>query len=167
MHTYVLLLLSVAPLAFAQNTQIGALIGRGGVAKLRDDSAHHVVLGVESCFRCAGHLGLFLEYHHWSKTGSGSGNPTKLDLAGAGLRIQGTGNRVRPFFDVGGFVGARPRRYFLPQGEESLTLAAALVGFGAAISISEHWYVRPVARVGVLSTNEVAGFAGASVGYRF
>ncbi len=167
MHKCLLLLLVVAPLAFAQDTQFGALVGLGGVAKLRDDSAHHVVLGVEGCVRCAGHLGLFLEYHHWTKTGSGGGNPTKLDLAGAGLRIQGTGSRVRPFFDVGGFVGARPRRYFLPQGAESLSLVAVLVGFGAAISVSEHWYVRPMARLGVLSTNEVAGFAGASVGYRF
>jgi len=167
MHRRLLLLLAVAPLLSAQSTQIGALIGGGGVAKLLDESANHVVLGVEGCFVCAGHLGLFLEYSHWSRTGSGTGNPTRLDLAGGGLRIQGTGSRVRPFFDVGGFVGTRPRRYFLPRGAESLTLVAALVGFGAAISISEHWYVRPMARVGVLSTNEVAGYAGASIGYRF
>jgi hypothetical protein len=36
-----------------------------------------------------------------------------------------------------------------------------------AISITEHWYVRPLARVLVISTPEGGGFGGVSVGYRF
>ena len=129
-----LVFFALAPLAFAQGTQIGGMIGRGGAAKLFEDSAYHLVAGVEGCVLCGGRLGLFLEYHHWKKTGEGTGNPTSLDLAGGGA---------------------------------SHAVTCGEVGFGAAISVSEHWYVRPLARIVVLSTPEVGGFAGASVGYRF
>jgi len=163
-----LVFLALAPLAFAQGTQIGGMIGRGGIARLFETSAYHFVAGVEGCVRCGGRLGLFLEYHHWKKISSGTDSPTSLDLAGGGLRIQGKGSRVRPFFDVGVAGGAeRDYLYFLPRGRASRAVACGMLGFGAAISVSEHWYVRPLARIVGLSTPEFGGFAGASAGYRF
>jgi hypothetical protein len=168
MRRSLLLFLMLAPLAFAQKTQIGGLIGRGGVAQFFENSAYHVVAGVEACFLCGGRLGVFGEYHHWTKTGVGTDEPVSLDLAGGGLRIQGKGRRVRPFFDFGLLAGAeRNDRIFPFTGARSHAVVAGTLGFGAAISITEHWYVRPLARIVVLSTPEVGGFGGASVGYRF
>jgi hypothetical protein len=160
--------LALAPLAFAQGSQIGGMIGRGGVARLFETSAYLFVAGVESCVLCGGRLGLFLEYHHWNKISSGTDSPTSLDLAGGGLRIQGKGERVRPFFDVGITGGVeRDYRYVQSPGRASHAVAGGILGFGAAISVSEHWYLRPLARIVGLSTPEFGGFAGASVGYRF
>jgi hypothetical protein len=158
-----------ASLAFAQRTQVGVMIGGGGAAKLFEDSAYHVVAGVEGCVLCAGRVGLFLDYNHWRKTGQGTGNPTSLDLAGGGLRVQGTGDRVRPFLDAGLSVGAErtERPGFVPAVRESKAVLAGMLGFGVAISLTEHWYVRPMAKIGVLSSVEMAGYAGVSVGYRF
>ena len=71
-------------------------------------------------------------------------------------------------FSAGIFGGAeRKDRSFLPFNIESQAVAAGTLGFGAAISITEHWYVRPMARIVVLSSAEYGGFAGAGVGYRF
>ena len=45
-------------------------------------------------------------------------NPSLSDLGGGGLRFQGKGARVRPFFDVGFVAGAEQRdRAFLPFGQ--------------------------------------------------
>jgi len=163
-----LLLFALVPIAFAQNTQVGAMIGRGGIAQLFENSAYHVVTGVEGCFWCGGHFGVFVEYHHWAKTGVGTDQPVSLDLAGGGVRIQGKGRRVRPFFDAGIFGGAEKKdRNIIPFDLTSHAVAAGALGFGAAISITEHWYVRPMARIVVLSSAEFGGFAGAGVGYRF
>jgi hypothetical protein len=158
----------MASTAFAQDTQIGGLIGRGGMARLFENSAYHVVAGVEACFLCGGRLGVFGEYHHWTKTGVGTDEPVSLDLAGGGLRIQGKGLRVRPFFDFGLLAGVERNDQYSPvAGNRSHAVAAGTLGFGAAISLSKHWYVRPLARIVVLSTPEVGGFGGASIGYRF
>jgi hypothetical protein len=163
-----LLFLLIASLAAAQSNQIGGMIGRGGVAQLFENSAYHVVAGVEACVLCGGRLGVFGEYHHWTKTGVGTDEPVSLDLAGGGLRIQGKGSRVRPFIDFGLLAGVeRNDRIFPLTGNRSHAVAAGTLGFGAAISLSKHWYVRPLARIVVLSTPEVGGFGGASVGYRF
>ena len=168
MRQRLLVFLALAPLAFAQRTQIGGVIGRGGVAQLFENSAYHFVAGVEGCVLCGGRLGLFLEYHHWNKISSGTDSPTSLDLAGGGLRIQGKGERVRPFFDIG-ITGGVERDYRSPimGARASHALTGGILGFGAAISVSEHWYIRPLARIVGLSTPEFGGFAGASVGYRF
>ena len=158
----------MAPLAVAQSTQIGGMIGRGGMAQLFENSAYHVVAGVEACFLCGGHLGVFGEYHHWKKTGVGTDEPVSLDLAGGGLRIQGKGKRVRPFIDFGLMAGVeRNNTAFLFIVDRSHAVVAGTLGFGAAISITEHWYVRPLARIVLTSTPEVGGFGGAAVGYRF
>lgn len=160
--------LSFAPFAFGQSTQIGGMIGRGGVAQLFENSAYHVVAGVEGCVLCGGRLGLFLEYHHWQKTGVGTDQPVSLDLAGGGLRIQGKGERVRPFFDLGLLAGSEEKdRPILPFNKTRQGIAGGLLGFGAAISITEHWYVRPLARIIGLSSSEYGGFGGVAVGYRF
>jgi hypothetical protein len=168
MRRCVLLFLVIAPLAIAQNNQIGGMIGRGGIAQLFENSAYHVVAGVEACVLCGGRLGVFGEYHHWTKTGVGTDEPIGLDLAGGGLRIQGKGRRVRPFFDFGMLAGVeRNDRIFALSGTGSHAVAAGTLGFGAAISITEHWYVRPLARIVVLTSMEFGGFGGASVGHRF
>jgi hypothetical protein len=158
----------VAPLAFPQKTQIGGMIGRGEVVKMLDHSASHVVAGVEACILCGGRLGVFGEYHHWTRTGVGADEPVSLDLAGGGLRIQGKGKRVRPFLDFGLMAGAERNHWSsVPAVDRSHTVVAGALGFGVAISITEHWYVRPLARVLVISTPEGGGFGGVSVGYRF
>ena len=168
MRRCLLLLLLIAPLAVAQNTQVGGLIGGGGLAQLFENSAYHGVAGVEACFRCGGRLGVFGEYHHWTKTGAGTGEPVGLDLAGGGLRIQGQGGRVRPFFDFGLLAGVERNDQIFPlAGTRSHAVGGGMLGFGAAISLTRHWYVRPFARIVVLSTPEFGGFGGASVGYRF
>jgi len=163
-----LVFLALATLAFGQSTQIGGMIGRGGVAQLFENSAYHVVAGVESCVLCGGRLGLFMEYHHWQKTGVGTDQPVSLDLAGGGLRIQGKGARVRPFFDMGFVAGTEETaRSILPFNDTHQGVVGGLLGFGVAISITEHWYVRPMGRIIGLSTSEFGGFGGLAVGYRF
>lgn len=160
--------LALAPVLFAQSTQLGGFIGRGGVAQLFENSAYHVVGGVESCFLCGGRLGLFLEYQHWGKTGEGTDQPVSLNLFGGGLRIQGKGARVRPFFDAGLLAGAEKRdSRFVPFSLESQGVIGGLVGVGVAISITEHWYIRPLVRIIGLSSTEFGGFGGAAAGYRF
>lgn len=160
--------LALAPFGFGQSTQVGGLIGRGGVAQLFENSAYHVVAGVESCFLCGGRLGLFMEYHHWQKTGMGTDQPVSLDLVGGGLRIQGKGARIRPFFDIGFVAGAEERdRPILPFDKTRQRVVGGLLGFGAAISITDHWYVRPMGRIIGLSSSEYGGFGGVAVGYRF
>jgi len=170
MYKRLWVLLALTPLALAQRTQVGAVIGRGGAAHFLENSAYHVVAGVEGCFLCGGRVGLWADYNHWQMTGvRGSGNPVSLDLAGGGLRVQGTGDRIRPFFDAG--LAAGVERYdrpgFVPYVKYTDGVVGAMLGFGAAISLSEHWYVRPVGRFGILSTLDFAGFGGASIGYRF
>ncbi len=168
MRRCLLLFLLIAPLAVAQSTQIGGMIGRGGIARLFENSAYHVVAGVEACVLCGGRLGVFGEYHHWTKTGVGTDEPVSLDLAGGGLRIQGKGWRVRPFLDFGLLAGTERNAQIFPlSGNRSHAVGGGTLGFGAAISLSRHWYVRPLARIVVLSTPEFGGFGGASVGYRF
>ena len=168
MHKRFLLLFAFASLALAQRTQFGAVIGRGGAVQFFENSAYHVVVGAEGCVLCAGRVGLYLEYNHWQKTGVGTDSPTGLDLAGGGLRVQGTGDRIRPFLDAGIVAGVeRTNPGFVPPVGRSNGVVGGMLGFGVAISLSEHWYIRPMARVGVLSTLELAGFGGASIGYRF
>ena len=163
-----LLFSTLVPLAFGQGTQIGGLIGRGGIARLFENSAYHVVAGVEGCVLCGGRLGLFLEYHHWQKTGTGTDQPAALDLAGGGLRIQGKGERIRPFFDLGLLAGSeKTDRLVMPFDKTRRSVAGGLLGFGVAISLTPHWYVRPVARIVGLSSSEYGGFGGVAVGYRF
>ena len=165
-----LFLLALAPLALAQNTQIGGTVGFGRFWKYRWNSATYVVAGGEACVRCGGRYGFFLDYNHWGRRGIGTGNAPaiSLDLAGLGIRIQGKDERVRPFLDVGFLIGRKHRDSLIfPGRQQSIGLAGGGLGFGAAISVSEHWYVRPFGRVALLSTNENEAFAGASVGYRF
>jgi hypothetical protein len=163
-----LVFLSLAPLALGQSTQIGGLIGRGGVVQLFENSAYHVVAGVEGCVWCGGRLGLFMEFHHWQKTGEGTDQPVSLDLAGGGLRIQGKGARLRPFFDIGFTAGTEEKDHpILPFNRAHQGVVGGLLGFGVAISITEHWYVRPLGRIIGLSSSEYGGFGGVAVGYRF
>lgn len=163
-----LVFLSLASVVLGQGTEIGGLIGRGGAARFFDSSAYHVVAGVESCVWCGGRAGLFMEFHHWQRTGVGTDQPVSLDLAGGGLRIQGKGARLRPFLDFGLTAGTvEEDRRILPFNQARQGVAGGLLGFGAAISITEHWYVRPTARIIGLSSTEFGGFGGVAVGYRF
>ncbi len=163
-----LILIALPLLAFGQNTQVGGFIGRGGIARLFENSAYHVVTGVEACFLCGGRLGLFAEYQHWGKTGTGTDQPIAMNLISGGLRIQGKGERVRPFFDIGVLAGTeRDNRAIYPFTEATHGIGGGVLGFGVAISVTEHWYVRPMAKIVGLSSTEAGGFAGASIGYRF
>lgn len=75
---------------------------------------------------------------------------------------------MRPFFDAGLAAGVERNDLDFPLGgRASRAVVGGMLGFGAAISVSEHWYVRPLGRIVGLSTTEVGGFAGASAGYRF
>lgn len=167
-RTVLPLLLAAASCAPGQNTQLGAVLGRGGVARLFETSAYMVVGGVEGCVRCGGRLGLFFGYDHWERTGPASDHPASLDLAGGGLRVQGKGARFRPFLDFGLVAGRTQDNRGLPASSmESRGAAGGQIGFGVAISVSEHWYVRPFAKIVGLSSSEFGGYAGASAGYRF
>jgi hypothetical protein len=164
--SFVLLLL--VPAAFAQSTEVGFVAGGGGMARLFDNSAYHFVAGAEGCVWCGGHLGLFMQYHHWSRTSSGTDDPRSLDLVAAGARIQGTGQRVRPFLELGFTAGGeRNGRGFANGPDQARAVAGGVLGAGAAISITDHWYVRPMVRIIGLSSPELGGFAAAGVGYRF
>ena len=163
-----LVFLSLAPFASGQSTQVGGLIGWGGVSQLFENSAYHAVAGVESCFLCGGRLGLFTEYHHWQKIGKGTDQPVSLDVVCGGLRIQGKGARIRPFLDLGFLGGAEEKdRPILPFNNTRQGIVGGVLGFGAAFSITDHWYVRPLGRIIGLSSSEYGGFAGVAVGYRF
>lgn len=151
-----------APFTLAQNTQVGGMLGRGGAVQLFENSAYHFVAGAEGCFLCGGRFGVYAEYHHWKKTGEGTDSPVSLDLAGGGLRIQGRGRRVRPFFDVGVAAGMESR--YLGK---SRPVTGGVLGTGAMILLGEHPYIRPLLRITGLSSGEAGGFAGASIGYRF
>ncbi|MGE5568746.1 MAG: hypothetical protein ACM3S5_06885 [Rhodospirillales bacterium] len=160
--------LSLAALASGQNTQIGGMTGGGGAVKLFENSAYHVVAGVESCLLCGGRFGLVLEYHHWQKTGTGTDQPVTLDLAGGGVRIQGTGRRVRPFLDFSFVAGTEVKdRPVIPFDKTRQGVYGGLLGVGATIPITRHWYVRPMARIIGLSSAEYGGFGGVGVGYSF
>ncbi len=151
-----------APFALAQNTQFGAMLGRGGAVQLFETSAYHFVAGAETCFLCEGRFGLYADYHHWRKTGKGTDSPVSLDLAGGGLRIQGRGRRVRPFFDAGVAAGVESRYLGGPR-----PVTGGVLGAGATILLGRHAYIRPLIRITGLSSGEAGGFAGASIGYRF
>jgi hypothetical protein len=127
----------------------------------------YVLAGAEGCVLCGGRLGLFFEYNHWQLAGVRN-NPTMLDLAGAGLRIQGKGRRVRPFFDIG-VVGGREQlqRNLYLGPSESRGVRGMLLGGGATIDIGKRWYVRPQLKLAAVSEGYVTGWFGASVGYRF
>ncbi len=164
-----LLPLAFVSAALGQNTQVGGFIGYGGAAKLFEDSSYLVVGGAEACVLCGGRTGFFLEYQHWGATGNRfSGNPRSLDLVGGGFRVQGKGSRVRPFFDVG-LMGGRERNDLrtIPPRIESKGVLAGILGFGAAISVTERVYIRPMIRVGALSSPQAAGFFAVAAGYRF
>ena len=67
---YWLVRLATAPLGFGLNSQIGGLIGRGGIFQLFENSTHHVAAGVEGCVLCGGRLGFPSEFRcgalcHW------------------------------------------------------------------------------------------------------
>ena len=162
-----LVFLAIAPFAFAQNTQIGAVIGGGAVEEFyvfgRAPRIPILVAGVEGCVFCGGRLGLFMEYYHLRKIGEGPGHTTSWDLVSGGLRIQGKGERVRPFFDIGPLGGTkRSERNNFREDVVGLALGA-----GAAISVTEHWYVRPFAKIRLDSSLDSNIFAGAAVGYCF
>ncbi|HOL73117.1 MAG TPA: hypothetical protein PLA43_16045 [Bryobacteraceae bacterium] len=160
--------LSLAALASGQNFQIGGMTGGGGAVKLFETSAYHVVAGVESCLFCSGRFGLVLEYHHWQKTGSGTDQPVTLDLAAGGVRIQGTGRRVRPFVDLSFVAGTELKdRPVIPFDKTRQGVYGGLLGLGATIPITRHWYVRPMVRIIGLSSAEYGGFGGVGVGYSF
>lgn len=167
MRRLLLAILALPVFAFSQSTQVGGFIAGGGSFRLFETSAHHFVAGAEACLLCGGRLGLFLEYQHWAKLGVGTDRPLSMDLASAGLRIQGKGARVRPFFDIGVIGGGERVDYYYPFNLETHAVGGGVIGFGAAVSLGERWYIRPMAKIVVLSSAEVGGFAGASLGYRF
>ena len=168
MYRLFALFLLLFPIAFGQNSQLGFVAGGGGMARIFETSAYHFIAGAEGCVWCGGRLGLFMEYDHWTKTSSGTGDPVGLDLVSAGARVQGKGSRFRPFLDIG-FTGGgeRTARGFVSGPRDTRGVAGGVLGVGVAISITERWYVRPMGRLIGLSSAEFGGFAGAAIGYRF
>jgi hypothetical protein len=128
-------LLLLSQVALAQRYQLGGLIG-GGTADAGEVSVGpYVLAGIEGRVLCGGRFGLVFEYSHWQLAGD-QNNPTALDLAGGGFRVQGKGKRVRPFFDI---VVLGGREQCGCGRENSRSVSGAGIGLGAAISIGERW----------------------------
>jgi hypothetical protein len=153
--------------AFAQRYQLGGLIGGGTADDGEVSVGPYVLAGVEGCVLCGGRFGLVFEYTHWQLAGD-KNNPTSLDLAGGGFRVQGKGRRMRPFFDIVIVGGREQCECPLYSGRvSSRSVSGAGIGFGAAVSIGARWYVRPQVRAYGTSGGYVAGSASAGIGYRF
>jgi hypothetical protein len=152
---------------WAPEAQIGGTIGLGSFGSTEYTSGGFVVAGVEGCALCGGKFGLFMEYDHWRLAPTGF-ETSVLNLGAGGLRIQGRGRRVRPFFDIGGALGrynGKPHGYI--HRSEDFSMVGVMIGTGAAISIGEKWYVRPQARLALMRSGNLAGFLSVGVGYRF
>jgi hypothetical protein len=169
MKPMVLAFFTVLSVASAQKVDLGAMAGIGGYSVGWERGDRFAVVGVESCFLCAGKVGAFVDYGHWEGVTQGAGHISRLDLFSGGLRLQ-SGKKVRPFFDIG--VTGGIERY--PQWIVTRThgLAGAVLGGGASILLGEHWYIRPQVRLHVmrdLGASAIAAAASASVGfgYRF
>lgn len=151
----------------APGAQIGGTIGLGSFGTTEYTSGGFVVAGVEGCALCGGKFGLFMEYDHWRLTPTGY-ETSVLNLGAGGLRIQGRGRRVRPFFDVGGALGrynGKPHGYI--RRSEDFSMGGVIIGTGAAISVGEKWYVRPQARLALMTSGNIAGVLNFGIGYRF
>ncbi len=71
-------------------------------------------------------------------------------------------------FDIGLLVGRRAKdSQIFPGTRQSVGVAGGALDFGAAFSVSRHWYIRPVCRIFLLSSNEAGVLGAASIGYRF
>ena len=148
--------------AFAQRTQIGGTFGLGSAGDGEAAAGPYVMAGAEGCVLCRGRLGLFFEYNHWQLAGPRN-NPVALDLGGGGLRIQGKGPRVRPFFDIGiaGGHAEGTRKFY------SSNVGGMVLGGGATVFVGKRWYVRPEVKMAVLSIGAVTAMFSTGVGYRF
>jgi hypothetical protein len=153
------LLVLLTSTAGAQKFEIGGL-GGGGAFVAEDASATYWVAGAEACFFCNGRAALFAGYSHYGLASGGSVIHS-ADLVSGGLRVQTKPARVRPYFDIG-ITGGQD--HFLNRAHNLVGLA---LGGGVAISLGQHWYVRPGVQLHVTNGPHV-GMAGvASLGYRF
>ena len=50
---------------------------------------------------------------------------------------------------------------------EDFSMGGVMIGTGAAISAGERWYVRPQARLALMTSGNIAGFLNVGLGYRF
>jgi hypothetical protein len=168
-RSYLILFMLFAATASAQQTEVGGFAGVGGFTA--DDVQNNTfwVAGAEACFLCAGKFAIFAEYNHYGNAGGKQGTHIlQADLFSGGLRIQRPAGRVRPYFDVGISGGGDTSRSEYFPGNRSHGIIGMALGGGAAISISERWYIRPAVRTQLLGPGIHVGLSvSASIGYRF
>lgn len=169
MRLLILILIAiVAPLTVtAQQFELGATVGGGIFGADGTGQPTYVIFGAETCAFCRSSAAVFAEFSHWQRSTAGYRTSIRcVELLAVGARIQG-GRRVRPFFDVG-FAAGWDRFTRLGDGRDDIHgNPGLLLGGGAAVSIGEHWYIRPQARIVVLRGIHAGVAALVGIGYRF
>jgi len=164
---YLLTLLLMACTASAQRLEIGGL-GGVGVFGADDVSVRSYWLaGAEVCGFCGKRAAIYFEYSHYGSPDQGTEvSIMEVDLVSIGLRLQRSPRRIRPFFDVGLSTGQdRFRRFQETVGKHST--AGLGIGGGVAISVGEHFYVRPAVRAHMMQAFHVGVAFTAAAGVRF
>ena len=162
--TGVLCLLLCSPAAAQTDTryELGIHAGVGDYGYSDDTSRHRGVVGAELCAFCSSRRALFAEYSHWTTPSPSSSTGYRAaDSFGGGLRFQSSRRSVKPFFDAGAVVGSS--RF----GTRSRTTAGAVFGTGAKILAGQHVYIRPQARLYIMSQSYIAVEGGVGIGWRF
>lgn len=152
--------------AWAQDNsrfEAGLKGGAGQYSYIDDSSNTRGVVGVEVCAYCAGRFALFGGFSHFTPPVARSGYQA-ADLVEGGLRIQGR-RLVRPFLDVGVAVGQS--RHSWGDGTRAFTTAGAALGAGVMIPVGPHLYVRPQARLYIMSQQYFAVAGEIGLGWRF
>ncbi len=143
--------------------ELGVRAGVGNYEAYEDSSPSRAVIGVEGCAFCSGRFGLFGSYSHLFAPGSGGYR--SAELLQTGLRIQGRG-RVSAFFDAG--LAAGYSRHTWGAGSSKGTGAVGgCLGTGVAFRTAKGLYIRPQARLSIMSDLYFAASAEVAVGWRF
>jgi hypothetical protein len=149
----------LAATAGAQKWEAGGIGGGGGFGA-PDASGTYWVAGAEGCFFCGRRAALFAEYNHYGRA-DGQTVIRSADAVAGGLRVQARPRRIRPYFDIG-IAGGQD--HFRNRAHNLIGVA---MGGGVAISLGEHWYVRPGVRLQFMSYLHYGLSADISLGFRF
>jgi hypothetical protein len=139
--------------------EVGLKGGAGALSYVDDNPYQRGLVGGEVCAYCSGRFALFGGYSHFLPPGAPS-HYGAADLVEGGLRIQGR-RRVRPFFDTGVAVG---HSSFSTRG---LTIGGVALGTGVTILAGPHLYIRPQARLYIMSHAYLAVAGEIGIGWRF
>jgi hypothetical protein len=149
----------------APRYEVGFRAGTGSYNQYEDGGTDGSVLGVEGCAFCNGRFALFGGYTRFLDSRDRS-----ADLVEAGLRIQGR-RRVSPFFDIGFAAGTIRRHWydssFGAPSTQTMNSAGGGLGAGVAFRFARGVYIRPQARIRVMSEGFIPGSAEIAIGWRF